>query len=111
MSAKLKKKSVEVVTMTKKDMELLVRLNKYTTEYCALEREKEAYYIANVRDISRSVIQSLYLQQAYIDTKIKQIICIVRRLNRNQVDFDNEIATMLFNQYDSNIRRGLSPLL
>ena len=95
----------------KKAMELQIRLGQYTTEYLSLEREKEAYYIANVRDISRSVIQSLYLQQAYIDTKIKQIICIVRRLNRNQVDFDNEIATMLFNQYDSYIRRGLSPLL
>lgn len=97
--------------MTKKDMELLVRLNKYTTEYCALEREKESYYIANVRDISRSAIQSLYLQQAYIDSKIKQIICIVQRLNRHQVDFDNEIATMLFNQYEPYIRRGCSPLI
>lgn len=94
--------------MTKeKSLELVVRLNKYTVEYCSLEREKEItfrrYFYQN--NYSRTAITTLYLRQSYIDTLIKKIVMLVRRLYRNEVDFENEVATMLFNEYDSQLRR------
>ena len=96
---------------TEREMKMLVRLEKYTTEYMSLEREKEIYYTKNVRNISRTVIVTLYLKQCYIDTVIKQICILVGRLNRNDIDYDNEVATYIYNTYASGIKRGLSDLL
>ena len=94
-----------------REIKMLVRLEKYTTEYMSLEREKEIYYTKNVRNISRTVIVTLYLKQCYIDTLIKQICTLVARLDRNGIDYDNEVATHVYNEYGSLIKRGLFELL
>lgn len=94
-----------------RELKLLTKLEKYTTEYVSLEREKEIYYTKNVRNISRTVIVTLYLKQCYIDTVIKQICSLVGRLNYRGIDFDNEVATYIYNTYASGIKRGLSDLL
>ena len=95
----------------KKAMELQIRLGQYTTEYLSLEREKEAYYREHINDMSRTTIKTLYLQQAYIDTVIKKICKLVGRLHLADVDFDNEVATLVYNYYEPSIRRGLSDLI
>ena len=95
----------------KKAMELVIHLGQLTTEYCSLERDKEAYYISHIKDMSRTTIVTLYLKQAYIDSVIKKIIITVDRLNRAEVDFDNECATLVYNYYAPSLRRGLSDLL
>ena len=95
----------------KKAMELQIRLGQYTTEYLSLEREKEEYYREHINDMSRTTIKTLYLQQAYIDTVIKKICKLVGRLHLADVDFDNEVATLVYNYYEPSIRRGLSDLI
>ena len=95
----------------KRQMEMQIRLNRYTTEYLTLEREKEAYYVAHVRDISRTAIVTMYLMQSNIDCLIKQICTLTGRLIRDDVDIDNEVAIELYNYYEPRIKRGLSDLL
>ena len=97
--------------MTTRELNMLVRLNKYTTEYCALEREKEAYYVRNARSVSRVAIVTLYLMQSNVDTLIKQICSLVGRLMREDIDIDNEVAIQVYNCYASSIKRGISNLL
>ena len=97
--------------MSEKELKAKIRLDGYTTEYLALEREKERYYKAHIEDMSRTTIVTLYLMQERIDTVIKQIINTVDRLNRWGIDFDNEVATLVYNYYEPSIRRGLSDLL
>lgn len=95
----------------KRKMELLIRLNQYTTEYLSLERDKEKYYREHINDMSRCSIVTLYLMQAHIDTIIKQICIAVGRCIRYEIDYDNECATLVYNYYEPSIRRGLSDLL
>lgn len=97
--------------MSEREMKMIIRLGQYTTEYLALEREKEKYYRSHIEDMSRTTIKTLYLMQARIDTLIKQIVQLVGRLNRNQIDFDNEVANLVFDYYAPAIRRGLSDLI
>ena len=99
------------MTKTEKEMNLLIRLNQYTTEYLSLERDKEMYYTEHINDMSRTTIVTLYLKQAYIDSVIKKICILVGRLNRNDIDYDNECATLVYNYYSPSIKRGLSDLL
>lgn len=94
-----------------KELELVVKLNRLTTEYLSQERDKELYYINHVREIDRTVIVTLYLKQCHIDTIIKRIVSLVNRLIRKEVEFDNEVAIELHKYYDSRIKRGLSDLL
>lgn len=96
---------------SEREIKMLVRLEKYTTEYMSLEREKELYYLKHTRDISRTAIVTLYLMQEHIDTLIKQICTLVGRLDRNGIDYDNEVATYVYNTYAPSMKRGLSDLL
>ena len=111
------KKSVKrkVENLMKKDESveqvMVLRLSQLTIEYKALEEEKERYYKKNISNVERSVIQSLYLQQVYIDSRIKQICKLVDSLNALQIDFDNELATQVYNYYMPQIKRGLSKLI
>lgn len=90
---------------------LLIRLGQYTTEYLSLEMEKEKYYREHINDMSRTTIVTLYQMQAYIDSVIKRICILVGRLIREDIEFDNEVATLVYNYYSPSIRRGLSDLL
>lgn len=92
-------------------LNLLIRLNQYTTEYLSLEMEKEKYYREHINDMSRTTIVTLYQMQAYIDCVIKKICSLVGRLMREQIDFDNECAMLVYNYYSPAIKRGLSDLL
>lgn len=94
-----------------REIKMLARLNKYTTEYMSLEREKETYYRQNLRNITRTNIITLYMMQNYIDVVIKQICMLVARLDRNGIDYDNEVATYVYSEYGSLIKRGLFELL
>ena len=94
-----------------RNVNLLIRLNQYTTEYLSLEMEKEKYYREHINDMSRTTIVTLYQMQAYIDTVIKKICMLVDRINRLGLDYDNECATLVYNYYAPSIRRGLSDLL
>ena len=94
-----------------RNVNLLIRLNQYTTEYLSLEMEKEKYYREHLNDMSRTTIVTLYQMQAYIDTVIKKICMLVDRINRLGLDYDNECATLVYNYYAPSIRRGLSDLL
>lgn len=100
-----------MATREEREMKMLIRLGQYTTEYCALEREKEQYYISHMRNISRTTIVTLYLMQSNIDRVIKQICILVGRLMREDIEFDNECATLVYNYYAPSIKRGLSDLL
>ena len=114
MSVKLKNKSEEVFDMKsaeERKLEMLVRLNQYTTEYLSLEMEKEKYYREHSNDMSRTTIVTLYQMQAYIDCVIKKICTLVGRLIKDEIDFDNECATLVYNYYAPSIKRGLSDLL
>ena len=73
--------------------------------------EKEMYYVAHVRDISRTAIVTMYLMQSNVDTLIKQICTLVGRLMREDVDIDNEVAIAVYDYYNPAIKRGLSDLL
>lgn len=101
---------ITIMNKEERNMKMVVRLNQYTTEYLSLEKQKEEFYKNHYCDTSREVIQSLYLQQCYIDTVVKNIIKTVRYLNEEQVDFDNETATVIYNYYEPLIKRGLSDL-
>ena len=90
---------------------MLIRLGQYTTEYLSLEMEKEKYYREHLNDMSRTTIVTLYQMQAYIDSVIKRICILVGRLIREDIEFDNEVATLVYNYYAPSIRRGLSDLL
>lgn len=90
---------------------MLIRLGQYTTEYLSLEMEKEKYYREHLNDMSRTTIVTLYQMQVYIDSVIKRICILVGRLIRDDVEFDNEVATLVYNYYAPSIRRGLSDLL
>ena len=90
---------------------LVIRLGQYTTEYLALERDKEKYYRQHLDDMSRTTIVTLYQKQAYIDSVIRRIVMLVDRLNRNEIEFDNECATLVYNYYAPSIKRGLTDLI
>lgn len=99
------------MTTNEREMKMLINLGQYTTEYLALEREKEKYYLSNTKDMSRTTIVTLYLMQSNIDVVIKKIMSLVDRLIRNGVEFDNEVATLVYDYYAPSIKRGLSDLL
>ena len=94
-----------------RNLKLMTRLNQYTTEYLSLEMEKEKYYREHINDMSRTTIVTLYQMQAYIDSVIKRICMLVGRLIKDDIEFDNEVATLVYNYYSPSIRRGLSDLL
>ena len=96
---------------TVKEEGMLIRLEQYTTEYVSLEHKKEEYFRNHSNKPLREVIVSLYLQQEYIDTLIRKICKLVRRLYSNDITFDNEIAKMVFDMYDKEMKRGLSSLI
>ena len=84
----------------KKEMELKSRLDFLVTEYCSLEKDKEAYYTKHIKDKSREAIYCLYLRQRMIDHTIRKIAILVEKLLNNYVDVDNEIALILFDEYE-----------
>ena len=94
-----------------RNLKLMTRLNQYTTEYLSLEMEKEKYYREHINDMSRTTIVTLYQMQAYIDSVIKRICMLVGRLIKDDIDFDNEVAKLVYDYYSPSIRRGLSDLL
>ena len=93
------------------EQSIIVRLNQYTTEYMALEEEKERYYRQNVGKADRVVIETLYLRQYYIDGLIKRICKLVDILKDSKVEFDNECAKQLFDHYAPKLKRGFKVLL
>lgn len=99
------------MTELERELKVRVRLNQLTTEYLSLEQEKEKYYREHINDMSRTTITTLYLMQEYIDTVIRQIIIRVGQCMRNDWDIDNEVATLVYNYYEPQIRRGLGILL
>lgn len=100
-----------MTTRINEEVMMQTKLNKYTTEYLALEREKETYYVQHIRDISRTAIVTLYMMQANVDVSIKQICSLVGRMMRRDYNIDNEVAIELYNYYAPRIKRGLSDLL
>ena len=101
-----------MMTTTERELREKVRLDSVVKEYLALEKEKEEFYANKLRekDLSRTTIQTLYLMQEYIDTVTKRIITIVDRMRRNDIDVDNEVAILVYDYYEPQIRRGLSDL-
>ena len=97
--------------MIEREMKMQIRLGQYTTEYLSLEMDKEKYYREHINDMSRTTIVTLYMMQAHIDTVIRQICGLVGRLMKDDVEFDNEVATLVYNYYAPSIRRGISDLL
>ena len=89
------------------------QLNSLTTEWKSLENEKERYYRSHLRnnDIGSTTIQTLYLMQERIDSLVVRIVKTVDWFYRNDEDFDNEVATYLYNENSSSIHRGLSNLI
>ena len=94
-----------------RELGMLVRLDQYTAEYLTLERQKEQYFKDHSSTPTREVILTLHLQQEYIDTVIRRICMLVRRCHFNEIDFDNEVATMVYDKYDSNYRKGFLDLI
>lgn len=86
-----------------KEMKLKTELNSLVTEYCSLERDKETYYTKHLKDKSRDAIYSLYLRQRLIDNVVKRIAILVENLMSHDVDIDNEIALMLFDEYERSL--------
>ena len=86
-----------------KEMKLKTELNSLVTEYCSLERDKEVYYTKHLKDKSRDAIYSLYLRQRLIDHVVKRIYIMVEKLIDHDVDIDNEIALMLFDEYERSL--------
>ena len=101
---------ITIMNREERNMKMVVRLNQYTTEYVSLAKQKEDFCKSHYHDITREAIHSLYLQQSYIDSVVRNIVKTVRYLIEEQVDFDNEVATIIFNYYDPLIKRGLSDL-
>ena len=90
-----------------------VRLNKFTTEWSALEKEKRHYYRQKwlENDLESSTIQTLYMMQDRIDLLVFQIVKKVDWFIRNDEDFDNEVASMIYDKYASGLHRGLTSLM
>ena len=90
-----------------------VRLNNYTTEWCSLEKQKRDYYRQKYleKDLSTTTIQTLYMMQDRIDLLVFQIVKKVDWFIRNDEDFDNEVASMIYDQYASGLHRGLTSLM
>ena len=101
-----------MMTTVERELREKVRLDSVVKEYLALEKEKEEYYLAkaNSKDLSRTTIQTLYLMQEYLDTVTKKIITIVDRMRREDIEVENEVAILVYNYYEPQIRRGLSDL-
>ena len=101
-----------MTTMTERELKDKVRLDSVVKEYLALEKEKEDYYKTKLeeKDLSRTTINTLYLMQEYIDTVTRKIITLVDRMKRNDMDIDNEVAILVYDYYEPQIRRGLSDL-
>ena len=88
------------------------RLDGLTKEYCKLEEEKRQYYTQKLADgdLSSHTIQSLYLQQMVIDHHVKMIVKTVDWFYRNDAEFDNECATLVYNYYAPMMHNGLNCL-
>lgn len=101
-----------MMTTANRELKEKVRLDSYVKEYLALENEKESYYETKLqeKDLSRTTIHTLYLMQERIDLLTKRIISIVERMRSNDVDIDNEVAILVYDYYEPQIRRGLCDL-
>ena len=99
-------------TATERELREKVRLDSYVKEYLALENEKEAYYESKLKDkdLSRTTIHTLYLMQERIDLLTKRIITMVDRMRNNDHDIDNEVAILVYDYYEPQLRRGLCDL-
>lgn len=95
--------------MSKKESQLVERLNRLVLEFLTLEEDKQNYYKAmnEKKDYSRGAIRTLYLKQCYLDTVIRKIIMLVDRLNRKDIDFSNEVAIEIYNYYKPYYEEGL----
>ena len=91
-----------------RELKTLRKLDTTTIEYMACEREKEELIMkmAFNRDFSRTSVVTLHLMQEHIDTLVKRIVILVGRCHRNQYDYDNEVATMLYDKIEPKMRRG-----
>ena len=100
------------MTTAERELREKVRLDSMVKEYLALEKEKEEYYLskAESKDLSRTTIQTLYLMQEYLDTVTKKIINMVDRMRKEDIDVDNEVAILVYDYYEPQIRRGLSDI-
>ena len=102
------KKSVKrkIERLLKKDetmkQQLVVKLNQLTTCYKALEEAKERHYKNNISTITKDVINSLYIQQCHNDDLVKKICKLVDVLIALDIDFNNELATLIYNHYKNN---------
>ena len=90
-----------------------VRLRNYTSEWTSLENEKRSYYREQWLngDLDTVTIQTLYLMQDRIDYLVLQIVKKVDWFIRNDEDFDNDVAHMIYDKYASGLHRGLTSLL
>lgn len=84
-----------------------------TVEWCALENDKRRYYRTKYRedDLSTNTIQTLYLMQDRIDHLVFSIVKKVDWFIRSNEDFDNEVASMLYDRYADGLHRGITSLL
>ena len=100
------------MVFTEKELRDKVRLDSVVKEYLTLEKEKEDYYKAKLeeKDLSRTTIITLYLMQENIDTLTKRIITLMDRMIRNDIEVDNEVALLVYDYYEPQIKRGLSDL-
>lgn len=101
-----------MMVFTEKELRDKVRLDSVVKEYLTLEKEKEDYYKAKLeeKDLSRTTIITLYLMQENIDTLTKRIITLMDRMIRNDIEVDNEVALLVYDYYEPQIKRGLSDL-
>lgn len=101
-----------MTTTAERELREKVRLDSYVKEYLALEHEKEVYYETKLedKDLSRTTIHTLYLMQERIDLLTRKIITMVDRMRSNDFDIDNEVAILVYDYYEPQLRRGLSDL-
>lgn len=99
--------------MSKRESQLVERLNRLVLEFLTLEEDKQNYYKAmnERKDYSRVVIETLYLKQCYLDTVTRRIIMLVDRLNRKDIDFSNEVAIEIYNYYKPYMKKGFDLFL
>lgn len=97
----------------KREMAKKVRLESLTTAYCLAENNKEKYFNDKCaeKDYSSTTIQTLYIMQEHIDHLVKEIVKTVDWFIRNDLDHNNEVATLVYNYFAPQIRRGLSNLI